>query len=281
MKPPTQALRELKQGMSLLITNAPQEAVAGLDAGRNRPCTHCPGKEIEAARWAAPALAPGISDGSFCFPCLMEYSHRASTPDQAWMWPVWHELSQFATAAHSQQPLPGYLVSHHPQREMQMASWRWGFSPCSKCSDPLCGLWGIIRTWGRWGAYWLLQPGFLESPSSEPNPCLFSLSGFQPFGQRRLKIIEAADNKVPGTLAFAPPLAAAGSPSTQRPERRKCQGVGRHALGINIEGQSLFLGSWAKFSLLSVAGPQCVIVLSLKGHRAAPEWTWCGLHLAE
>lgn len=87
----------------------------------------------------------------------------------------------------------------------------------------------------------------LESLSRGPNPCLFSLSGFQPFGQWRLKIIEAAENKVPGLLAFAPPLAAAGSPSPQRPERGKCQGVGRRALGINIEGQSLRLGSWAKF----------------------------------
>lgn len=82
-------------------------------------------------------------------------------------------------------------------------------------------------------------------------------------------------------LAFAPPLAAAGAPSTQRPERRKCQGVGRHTLGINIEGQSLFSWQLGQVSLLSVAGPQCVIVLGLKGHRAVPEWTWCGLHLAE
>lgn len=58
-------------------------------------------------------------------------------------------------------------------------------------------------------------------------------------------------------LAFAPPLAAAGSPSTQRPERRKCQGVGRHALGINIEGQSLLLGSWTKFLFICSWATMC------------------------
>lgn len=156
-----------------------------------------------------------------------------------------------------------------------------GLESLSQESRPPCGLWGINRAWGRWGVYWLLQPGFLESPFSGPSLCLFSLSGFQPFGQRRLKIIEAADNKVPGSLAFAPPLAAAGSPSTQRPERRKCQGVGRHALGINIRRTVAFAWQLSQVSFLSVAGPQCVIVLSLKGHRAAPEWTWCGPHLAE
>lgn len=58
------------------------------------------------------------------------------------------------------------------------------------------------------------------------------------------------------------------------------RGRGAHPPRINIKGQSLLPGNQAEFLFYLKPGPQCSIVLCLKGHRAArvdPD----GLHLAE
>lgn len=48
---------------------------------------------------------------------------------------------------------------------------------------------------------------------------------------------------------------------------------GPHPPRINIKGQSLLPGNQAEFLFYLKPGPQCGIVLCLKGHRVAPEWT--------
>lgn len=74
--------------------------------------------------------------------------------------------------------------------EMLMTSWGLGLGLglISWHPDQLCGLGALGGHSEGWGVSWL--PPVLDPRNHStlvPNPCLFCLSGFQPFGQREVK----------------------------------------------------------------------------------------------
>ena len=99
------------------------------------------------------------------------------------------------------------------------------------------------------------SPESFESLLWCPAHVCFVFLGFSPLASGRLKIIEAADNKVPGTLAFDHPLEGSGITFYTTANGKSGEGVGRgHTLRVLIlRGQSLLPGQLGQVSLLSGA----------------------------